>query len=135
LENRERPTIASLPSQQFSTGWVKLIKGRSVKAKVFGIHTIELHPGVKGEDFEKFYLEEFSPQLPTLEGWTTHLLKGERGIGTGRYLVMFEIESVAARDRYYPSPDQPSAKAQGTLESHMALWGKVGTFATSSHTD
>jgi hypothetical protein len=48
---------------------------------------------------------------------------------------MFEIESVAARDRYYPAPDQPSVEAQGTLESHMALWGKVGTFATSSHTD
>jgi hypothetical protein len=48
---------------------------------------------------------------------------------------MFEIESVAARDRSYPAPDQPSAEAQDALESQIALWGKLGTYATSSHTD
>jgi hypothetical protein len=26
--------------------------------KVFGIHEIELHPGVEGEDFERFVVEE-----------------------------------------------------------------------------
>jgi hypothetical protein len=40
-------------------------KGRAVTAKVFVIHTIELHHDVRG-DFEKFFLEEFSPQRPVL---------------------------------------------------------------------
>lgn len=80
-------------------------------ARIFGIHTLDLNPGVKGEDFEKFILEEFLPQVPVFEGWIPHLLKGERGTGIGRYLVLLEIESVAARDRYYPAPDQPAAEA------------------------
>ena len=29
--------------------------------KVYGMHTIELHPGVKAEDFEKFITEEVYP--------------------------------------------------------------------------
>lgn len=103
-------------------------------AKVFGIHTLELLPGVKGEDFEKFFLEAFAP-LPQLEGWTSTLVKGDRGAGTGKYLVIYEIESVAARDRYFPSPDQPSEEAQRAMASQSAEWEKLATLATSSFSD
>ena len=30
-------------------------------AKVFGIHQIELLPGVSGEAFEKFFRDEYAP--------------------------------------------------------------------------
>jgi hypothetical protein len=36
------------------------------------------------------------------EGWTTRLLKGERGVRAGKYLVVFEIVDREARDRYFP---------------------------------
>ena len=47
-------------------------------AKLFGMHTIELHPGVKPEDFERFVVEEVNPG-PHLPGVVSHLLKGDRG--------------------------------------------------------
>ena len=36
------------------------------------------------------------------EGWTTRLLKGQRGVRVGKYLVVFEIVDREARDRYSP---------------------------------
>ncbi len=30
----------------------------AIMAKVFGIHALELHPGVTGEDFEQFFREQ-----------------------------------------------------------------------------
>jgi hypothetical protein len=70
-------------------------------AKVYGLHMIGLRPGVNGEDFEKFFREKVVP-LPKYTGWKGYLLKGDRGDREGKYLLMIEIESVEARDRYAP---------------------------------
>jgi len=100
-------------------------------SKVFGMHMIALRPGVKAEDFEKFVIEEAYP-LP----WPSevYLLKGDRGDREGKYLVMWEFESVEARDRYYPAPGQPSEEYQQFMESHAAelqtVFEKWETFAT-----
>jgi hypothetical protein len=59
--------------------------------KVFGLHEMELQPGVEPEEYERFFAEEMIPTL-TLPGWKIHLLKGDRG-GT-RWKV-----SRAPRDR------------------------------------
>jgi len=103
-------------------------------AKVFGMHMITLRPGVKEEDFEKFVTEEMYP-LPTFEGVKNYLLKGDRGDREGKYLVMSEFESVEARDRMVPSPDQPSEEAQKFQEAHAAEFEKVlekwATFSAS----
>ena len=68
-------------------------------SRVFGMHMIALRPGVKAEDFEKFVIEEAYP-FP----WPSevYLLKGDRGDREGKYLVMYEFESVEARDRSFP---------------------------------
>jgi hypothetical protein len=42
--------------------------------------------------------------LRILQGWKTYLLKGNRGEGAGKLQLTFEIESVEARDRYFPRP-------------------------------
>ncbi len=67
-------------------------------AKVYIFQTLELHPGVKGEDFEKFFLEEYAPLGPKI-GWYPTLLKGDRGERAGKYAAIWEIESVEARNR------------------------------------
>jgi hypothetical protein len=67
-------------------------------AKVYIFQTIELHPGVKGEDFEKFFLKEYAPLGPKI-GWFPTLLKADRGERAGKYGAIWEIESVEARDR------------------------------------
>jgi hypothetical protein len=98
-------------------------------AKVFGMHTIELRPGVKGEDFERFVEQEVLTQ-PMPEGWRLSLLKGDRGERTGKYLALWEIESVAARDRMSPSDNEFSAEGQAILASWAAVTEKWATYAT-----
>jgi hypothetical protein len=80
-------------------------------AKVYGMHTLELRPGVKGEDFERFVAQEFLTRA-NVEGWRLSLLKGDRGERTGKYLALWEIESVAARDRMSPSSNEFSSGSQ-----------------------
>jgi hypothetical protein len=103
-------------------------------AKVFGIHEIELHPGVTAQDFERF-MSEALPKLPHFAGWTTYVAKGDRGTHTGKYIMLQEIESVEARDRYYPAPDTPSEEAQRAMEAVAGVFEKWGSIASSTFTD
>lgn len=98
-------------------------------SKVFGMHMIALKPGVKAEDFEKFVTEEVYP-LFSLEGTESYLLKGDRGDREGKYLVMYEFESVEVRDRFFPSPGEMSKEAQQLFESWAATSEKWDSFAT-----
>ncbi|MCK4784806.1 MAG: hypothetical protein KAV87_13725 [Desulfobacteraceae bacterium] len=98
-------------------------------SKVFGMHMIALHPGVKAEDFEKYIMEEVYP-VPTPEGSKYYLLKGDRGDREGRYLWMMELESVEVRDRLFPSPGEMSKEVQQFVEAQAALFEKWATFAT-----
>ena len=69
--------------------------------KIDGLHTLELRPGVTGEDFERFVAGSLE-QLPALPGWRIALLKGERGDQVGQYLSLVEVESIEARNRVSP---------------------------------
>lgn len=96
-------------------------------AKVYGIHEIELRPGADPAALEQLFAAGAS--LPSPEGWTFYLLKGERGERKGKYLVMVEIESLAARDRYQPDSG-PTAEAQA-LDAHAAdVWARWQQLAT-----
>jgi hypothetical protein len=81
------------------------------------------------QEYERFFVEQIAPtsQLP---GWKTYLLKGDRGARTGKYLVLFEIESLEARDRFFPGPGQESEEFTRFFEQHpeaaaaMEKWDK-----------
>jgi hypothetical protein len=75
-------------------------------SRVVGLHEIELRPGADPAEFERVAAEVVS--LPMFEGWTTRLLKGERGVRAGKYLLIFEIVNLEARDRYFPAEHQGS---------------------------
>ena len=84
--------------------------------KVFGMHEIELQPGVEPEDYERFFAEELAPTLK-LPGWKTHLLRGD-----GEHAV--ESISCSTRSRAWmhvigTSPDQASSRMSslGSLNS------------------
>lgn len=85
------------------------------QAKVYGMHMILLEPGVTGEQFERFFVEQVYPNWK-VPGWEVSLLKGDRGDREGRYLVLFEIDSVELRDRYAPEHDTLSEELQQHLE-------------------
>jgi hypothetical protein len=74
------------------------MKGVFVMAKVFGVTPIELRPSVIGEDFVRFWIEEYAP-LGVRLGWISHVLKADRGERAGKYAVIWELPSVESRDR------------------------------------
>lgn len=96
-------------------------------AKVYGIHEIELRPGADPAALEQLFA--FGASLPGAEGWKPYLLKGERGERKGKYLVMVEIESLAARDRYEPDSG-PTAEAQALEAGAADFWTRWQQLAT-----
>jgi hypothetical protein len=85
--------------------------------KVFGLHEIELRPGVDPAEYERVFAEEVASS-PTLPGWRASLLKGDRGARAGKFLVLIEMDSVEARDRYFPEPDSESEEFRRFMEQH-----------------
>jgi hypothetical protein len=103
--------------------------------RVFGMHEIELHPGVQEEDFENYFLKERATG-PIFPGWHIRLLKGDRGVREGKYLVLFEIENAEARDRFAPAPDQSNEETDQFLEKHKETLEPIfQKWATFSPTD
>ena len=103
--------------------------------KILGLHDVELPPGMTPEEFEQIFGEELE-SLPDLEGWKTYLFKGDRGERAGKFSLLFEVESVEARDRYYPTPEEESEEARRFAEQHpeaTALWEKYAAFLSKPH--
>ena len=99
-------------------------------AKVFGIHTIELRPGVQAEDLERFVIEECYPIR--IEGVELCLARGDKGKREGKYVLVYEIESIEARDRFAGAPGGPAPEVSEEIEQVAArLW----ELCTSSFTD
>src|SRR5262245_10191546 len=100
--------------------------------KVFALHEVELRPGVSGEAFETFFATEIGSG-PIYPGWWAQLLKADRGERAGKYLVIFEIESLEVRDRYFPTPGQQSEEAKQFIHHHPeidAVFEQWRTFTT-----
>jgi len=68
-------------------------------AKTISIHMLELCPGVKGDDFEKFVKEEVYPRAEWPKGYKGYLYKGAQGDEEGKYLWAYEYESVELRNK------------------------------------
>lgn len=98
-------------------------------SKIFSTNPLVLLPSVKEEEFEKFVRDELSEAV-NFPNWKFRILKGERGDRAGKYLALFEIESVEDRNRFYPSPSEPSEEAKQFYADHpetMKLFEKLGT--------
>jgi hypothetical protein len=111
---------------------LKTAKGDPSMAKVYGLHEIELRPGADPAAFEQ--LVASAAELENLEGWTSYLLKGERGERKGKYMLLFEIESLAARDRYAPDSG-PSAELVELIRQAASFWERWRELATSPAED
>ena len=103
-------------------------------AKVFGIHEVTLRPGVTEGEFERS-MAEVAGKWPQLEGWTNYVVKGDRGEHVGRYLLIYAVESVEARDRYFPQAGTPSEEAQRAMESSAGVFDRLNELATTVFTD
>ena len=102
--------------------------------RVFGFHEVELRREVDPAEYERFLAEEIIPG-PVLPGWQVRLLKGERGTRAGKYLLVFEIESLEARNRFFPEAGEDSEESRRFFEQHpdaAAAWEKVGAFESGT---
>ncbi len=99
-------------------------------AKLYGITPIELRDGVRGEDFETFWLNEYAPQGQVL-GWTSHLLKADRGARSGQYAVIWELPSIESRDRILRADGSLTAEGERRLgPTFTQMNEKLDTFVT-----
>jgi len=101
--------------------------------KVFVIREIELRSDADPNEYERFCRDNLKPEL-ILDGWTFHLLRGDRGRRDGKYAWLVEVESTDARDRYFPAMDQPSVEMARGWEEHpeMLVPFVPGTFVEAS---
>jgi hypothetical protein len=109
-------------------------------AKVFGMHKVELRPGVNGMEFEDFICNEVIPIYNRIPGQIVHLLKGDQGERDGKYLVLIEIESPERRDQIYPPPEGKFAEDVQQLVGDVGnTWDKlismIEEFPDPSYTD
>lgn len=65
--------------------------------RMIGIHEFDLRPGVTDAELEQAIRALATQPCPS--GWRASLLKSDRGTRRGKYGLLFEVESVEARDR------------------------------------
>ena len=108
-------------------------------AKVLGMHRIELKPGCDSNEFEELMMRDVLPVYRKVPGQTVHLLKGDRGERSGKYLLLIELESVEARDHIYPSEGVVAEDVQQLIGNIDPLWeqfyGFVEDFPDPKYTD
>ena len=109
-------------------------------ARVFGMHKVELKPGVNGMEFEDFICNEVIPIYDRVPGQTVHLLKGDQGVRDGKYLVLIEIDSPEGRDQIYPPPEGRFAEDVQELVGDVGhIWDRlfslVEEFPDATYTD
>lgn len=83
--------------------------------RIIGIHNLALRAGIKPETF----IAENHPRIEDYSGWKFHLLKGEHGNHLDQYVVMMEIEDLAALNLFYPKPDTATDEANNFALAHQ----------------
>lgn len=102
-------------------------------AKVIGIHTLELKPGVSEAAFEQFIRQE---SLSALPGVKISYYKGDRGERAGKYRMIFEVESVERRDQLFSATDVMGEEVQQWATKNEAIWQRQETlWERSAFTD
>ncbi len=101
--------------------------------KILGLHPLELKPGADGAELERLVREDLAPRHQQLRQQLS-LMKGDRGAGAGKYMLVIEIESVAERDRIFGSGDregQLSEDALTALDLSHPIWEKLSTLVVT----
>ena len=72
-----------------------------------------LKSGVSATEFERYFADSVAGPLNRhIPGVHAYLLKGERGARVGGYVIVYEFQSLARRNAYFPRADTSSAMYQ-----------------------
>ena len=114
--------------------------GQKVKpGNVVSIHEIEftLEDGMTFSQLEKLYLEEYIPAIEkNFPGAEFHLLIGERGKRTGKYIEFLVFDSLEERNRWFPEKGKTSEEAKKGFDNMREIQDRMSKMASSvSFTD
>ncbi len=98
-------------------------------AKVFGIHHLELKDDANVAEFERIVSDEFNA-LPQLAGWERSIVKGERGENIGKYVLIFEVDSLETRNRDHPGGGTFSPELQKWYDTSLPMLDKLSSYLT-----
>ena len=95
---------------------------------ILGIHYIKVKPG-RSDEFEKFIAEKLhlavSQLLPDMQLLYYKAVAGENA---GTYITIFAIESVAARDKYWPSGAPETELLKQAFRPLNGLAAELGSY-------
>jgi hypothetical protein len=110
------------------------------KGTVLGIHhlTITLNANVTMNQFLDFFDKKYLPEVEKhFDGWKGFLMKGDKGENENSYAVMYYIESLEARDKYFDSEGEMNDVGNAAVEkisSTLEELEKLGKY-TTEYTD
>ena len=111
-----------------ASGYAQDEKAKDSKQMVIAVHQFVLNDGTDQKEFEAFVLDEILPLYRAVEGQAAYLMKGDRGLRTGMYSMVFVFPSVEARNRIYPPEGGISDDFEKILEGADALFEKMDAF-------
>ena len=104
-------------------------------AKVVGIVPVDLKPGITDDQVQEL-AADFVRRFKVPGIIQARLAKADRGDRTGKYVFMWEFESVEVRDRYFPTLGVTSDAWQQNLAGAPAeLVDRFFTLFTGEITD
>ena len=98
------------------------------KQMVIAVHQFVLNDGVDAKEFEAFMLDQIVPLYSAVAGQTAYLMKGDRGLRTGMYSMVFVFPDVEARNRIYPPEGGYSEDFEEIFEGTDALFERMDAF-------
>jgi uncharacterized protein (TIGR02118 family) len=132
--------LADIPN--YATGGVAVLdytlqgpEPPRAEAEVVGVHEIDLGAAADPAEFERLAAAAVAAVAPP--GMSARMLKGNRGHRTGKYLLLFEIDTVENRDMVFPVADSqdPGPALQAHFDAHPATaeaWGQLISFEPST---
>jgi hypothetical protein len=111
----------------------------NISPPILSMREFELKPGVKASDFERFVQGELAATVAkNVKGMKIKILKGDRGERKGGYILVWEFDSVADRNRFFPKEGGGSSPAFQDAWDHIkAVMGKFKNYTKdlSAYTD
>jgi hypothetical protein len=108
--------------------------GRQGACPVLTVREFELRSGVKAEEFETYVRQELTRALSQAKtGTHFRILKGDRGDRKGGYLLIWEFESVTARNEFFPKEGGASPACQQSWKRIKLALEKFSMYVKEKH--
>lgn len=96
-------------------------------SKVIFAAPMELKEGFTGAELEKFWVEEYLPNITDLPGYQVQLVKGSYGKRVDKYMYLGHFESSERRDELFPVMGDASEEWQQWVAANP-VWQKLMGF-------